>query len=110
VMTPVAGGGVILGFTKRLVCLDAKDLSTLWTSTSEPIFKRECHLIVSQDMALAFSNRGELRLFSFDRTGVKVLGRSDLCGQTWMHPTVVGPRLYVRDSEFLYCHSLGEGK
>ena len=61
----------------------------------------------SQDRGLAFSGRGELVLFSFDRQGVKILGKKKLCGQTRMHPTVAAGRLYVRDGQFLYCYDLG---
>jgi outer membrane protein assembly factor BamB len=108
VITPVAVGDLLLGLSRALVCLDtANDLSTLWSCKTEAIFKRDCHLIVSQDTGLAFSGHGELVLFSFDRQGVKILGKKKLCGRTRMHPTVASGRLYVRDGEFLYCHDLG---
>ena len=106
VVTPVAAGDRLLGLSRGLVCLDASKLSTLWIC-KELIFKHDCHLIVSQDTGLAFNNRGELVLFSFDRRGVKILGKKRLCGQTLMHPTVAAGRLYVRDSVFLYCYDLG---
>jgi outer membrane protein assembly factor BamB len=107
VITPVAAGDLVLGLSHALVCLDANDLSTLWSYKREPILNRDCHLIVAQDRGLAFSGRGELVLFSFDRQGVKILGKKKLCGQTRMHPTVAAGRLYVRDGQFLYCYDLG---
>jgi hypothetical protein len=54
-----------------------------------------------------FSSRGELVLFSFDRQSAKILGKKKLCGRTLMHPTAAAGRLYVGDSEFLYCFDLG---
>jgi outer membrane protein assembly factor BamB len=107
VITPVAVGDLVIGLSKRLVCLDAgKELGTLWTYSKETIFKRDCHLIISQDAGLAFSSHGELLLFTFDRQGATILGKAKLCGKTLMHPTLVGTRLYVRDGEFLYCYEL----
>jgi outer membrane protein assembly factor BamB len=107
VMTPVAVGDVVLGVSKGLVCLDAaKELATLWTVKNEMAFKKNyCHLIVSQDMGLAFSE-GTALLFSFDRKGAKVLGKAKLCQKAFMHATVAGDRLYVRDSEMVYCYDL----
>jgi len=108
VITPVAVGDLLVGVSHGLVCLDAASgLSTLWSCKSEAIFKRDCHLIVAPDRGLAFSGRGELVWFSFDRQEAKVLGKTRLCGRTRMHPTLAAGRLYVRDSEFLYCHDLG---
>jgi outer membrane protein assembly factor BamB len=107
VVTPVAVGDLVLASSKKLICLDAANgLNTLWTSKVKP-FSVDCHLIVSQDLGLAFSKQGVLALFSFDRQGVKLLGQAKLCEQTPMHPTLAGGRLYVRDSEFFYCYDLG---
>lgn len=106
VVTPVAAGDLILGQSKKLVCLDAANqLSTLWTE-KERTFKADCHLFVAGEIGLAFNARGEAALFSFNRVGVKLLGKKKLCGQTLMHPALAGGRLYVRDAEFFYCYEL----
>ncbi len=106
VMTPVLAEDLIIGVTKKLVCLDAgNELATLWIQ-SDKIFKTDCHVILANNVGLALSSRGELALFSFDRQGVKVLGKTKLCQRTLVHPTLVGSRLYVRDSESLYCYDL----
>jgi len=108
VMTPVAAGDLVLGQSKRLVCLDAADgLKTLWTEPAK-VFKSDCHLIVADGVALGLNNRGEAALFSFDRSGAKILGQAKLCQRTLMHPTVALGRLYLRDGEFLYCYALRE--
>jgi outer membrane protein assembly factor BamB len=107
VITPVAVGDLVLGVSKKLVCLDAADgLNTLWASKNEPTFRGDCHLIIANDVGLAFSNKGMLVLFSFDREGVKVLGKKKVSERTLMHPSVVGNRLYLRDSAWLYCYDL----
>jgi len=107
-MTPVAAGDLVLGQSKKLVCLDAADeLKTLWVERAG-VFKSDCHLIVAGGVALGLNNRGEAALFSFDRQGAKVLGQAKLCQRTSMHPTVALGRLYLRDGEFLYCYSLRE--
>jgi len=109
VSTAVVAGGLILGQSEKLVCLDAADpLQTLWTEEQEKAFQPDCHLIVSEDRGLAMNSDGELVLFCFDRQGVKVLGKKKLCQSTLMHPTVVDGRLYVRDSEHLFCFDLTE--
>jgi outer membrane protein assembly factor BamB len=106
VMTPVAAGDLVLGQSKKLVCLDAAaELKTLWTEPAK-VFKSDCHLIVADGVALGLNSRGEAALFSFDRNGVKILGQAKLCQRTLMHPTVALGRLYLRDGEFLYCYSL----
>ncbi len=110
VVTPVAVGDLILGQSKKLICLDASNkLVRLWAEGART-FKADCHLIVTQDRGLAFNKRGEVALFSFDRKGVKVLGEKKLCRQTPMHPTLADGRLYVRDGEFLYCYDLSDGQ
>jgi outer membrane protein assembly factor BamB len=105
VPSAVLAGDLILGHAERIVCLDAADgLKTLWTQDEEPAFQSDCHLIVAGGRGLAFNKEGELVLFRFDREGVKVLGKKSLCGKTLMHPTIAAGRLYVRDSEALYCY------
>jgi outer membrane protein assembly factor BamB len=108
VITPVAAGVLVLGQSKRLVCLDAADeLKTLWTDATK-VFKADCHLVVADGVGLGLNKQGEAALFSFDRKGVKILGQAKLCQRTLMHPTVALGRLYVRDAEFLYCYSLDD--
>ena len=78
---------------------------TLWTSKVRP-FPVDCHLIVSQDLGLAFSKGARTALFR-STAGVRVLlGQAKICEQTLMHPILAGGRLYVRDSEFFYCYDL----
>ena len=106
VMTPVATGDLVLGQSKKLVCLDAAhELKTLWTEPAK-VFRSACHLIVADGVALGLDSRGEAALFSFDHNGMKVLGQAKLCQRTQMHPTVALGRLYLRDGEFLYCYAL----
>jgi outer membrane protein assembly factor BamB len=109
VSSAVAVDGLILGQAGKLVCLDAAaQLRTLWRDEQEKTFKEDCHLIVAGERGLAFNNLGELILFRFDRQGLRVLGKRKLCQKTLMHPTLAEGRLYVRDSEFLYCYALTE--
>jgi outer membrane protein assembly factor BamB len=107
VMTPVAARDMVIGVSKGLLCLDAaNDLNALWSVKNEPAFKKNyCHLILAQDVGLAFSE-GTAVLFTFNREGIKVLGKTKLCKKTSMHPTVAGDRLYARDSEMVYCFDL----
>ena len=109
VSTAVAVRGLILGQGDKLVCLDAAaGLKTLWRDDQANAFQKDCHLLVSGDRGLAFNSTGELVLFRFDRQGVKVLDRRQVCQKTLMHPTLAGGRLYVRDSENLTCYALFE--
>ena len=108
VITPVLADGLIIGVTKKLVCLDAVNgLATLWTESDTMFKKCDWHVILAKDVGLAMSNYGEMAMFSFDRQGVKMLGKTKLCKRTLMHPTLVGSRLFVRDAESLYCYDLG---
>lgn len=107
ICTPVAVGSLILGQgDKRLLCLEAtaNGLKTLWAEENEKAFHVDCHLMAAQDRGLAMNSKGELVLFQFDRQGMKVLGKATICKKTVMHPTIVGGRLYVCDSEMLYCY------
>jgi outer membrane protein assembly factor BamB len=107
ISTPVSAGDMILGQAENLVCVDAAGgLKTLWVQETENAFRNDCHLILAEDRALAMNSKGVLVLFQFDRQGMKVLGKKTICKKTLMHPTVVDGRLYVRDSNSLYCYEL----
>lgn len=107
VSTPVAAGDLILGAAGELLCLNASDrLKSLWNDDQGDAFASNCHLIVAADRGMAFSSDGDLVLFHFDRQSMEVLGKKHLCGETLMHPSLAAGRLYVRDSQFLYCYNL----
>lgn len=109
VSTPVAAGDLILGVAGELLCLNASDgLKPLWSNDQEDVFASDCHLIVGSDRGIAFDSEGDLVLFHFDRKGMEVLGNKHLCGETLMHPSLAAGRLYVRDSQFLYCYNLNQ--
>ena len=109
ISTPVVVGDLLLAQYETIYCVDLKaGLKKLWIIEREEALEPDCHLIVAENRGLAFNNQGVLTFFRFDRQGIRLLGQKKLCNDTLMHPTVSGPRLFVRDNEFVRCYDLSE--
>ena len=105
--TPTVVGGLILGITEGLLCLDPADkLKMLWLTEKDDAFFGLSHVVAWKDRALVFGSNGTMVLIAPSRTGCKILGRKKLCMDTWSHPALMDGRVYLRDDKTFYCYQL----
>ncbi len=107
--TPTVVGGLVLGISNGLVCLDPNDgIKTLWIQKTEDAFQDMAHIVATGDRAMVFGDRGDMVMIRATREKCEILGRAKLCGGqakdavVWSHPAIAGGVIFIRDDKYLY--------
>lgn len=110
-LSPTAFGDLIFhAGADGLVCLDGKELKTLWSIGEDRALGSDLFLILAKDRGLAIGPNGHAALFSYSREGGKVISSVRISDGGWAHPVVAGTKLIARDKEAVYCYELGNSK
>jgi len=109
IATPTLQGGLVLGVSHGLICLDPNDeLKRLWIQNKEDAFQGMAHIVATNDRAMVFGDRGEMVMIRATRDNCEILGRAKLCGGqekgavVWSHPAIAAGVIFVRDEKYLY--------
>jgi len=109
IATPTLQGGLVLGISHGLICLDANDkLNRLWIQNKEDAFKGMAHIVATSGRAMVFGDRGEMVMIRATREKCEILGRAKLCGGSektavvWSHPAIAAGVIFIRDEKYLY--------
>ena len=102
--TPVVLDGKVFGCHGELVCLDAANLKTLWTS-DDKAFKDYASFIAGSGRVLVATVRGELILLRAGGARCELISRFQVFdeGDMLAYPALVGNHLYLRGSNSVRC-------
>jgi outer membrane protein assembly factor BamB len=96
-----------LAISAALRCVDAKTGKETWQQPK--VGKYHASLTrTGDDMLLMLNDGGNLILLEPDPKEYRELARAKVCGETWAHPALADGRLYVRDTDKLYCLELSK--
>lgn len=116
IATPTVLGGMVLGATDGLICLDpAERLKTLWTREDEDALLGMAHIVVGGDRAMIFGDKGEMVMVRATRHKCEMLGKAKLCPSAtkssvvWSHPAITRGRIYIRDEKYIYAWQMQTG-
>ena len=110
--TPVLAGGTLFGCCESLYGLDVSAGLKPLVKLDDPVFDDFCSMIAGPGRLLILSASGELLLLPTDsQSGGPKLERVQLFDteqDIWSHPALVGPFLYVRAPDGVYCFMVGQ--
>ena len=103
-MNATPHGDLVYGFSGSiLTAVDMRSGEIAWRHRG----LKEGNLVRRGDQLLHLGERGTLSLLQLGDAGVQLLGQTAvLSGRSWSAPTVVGPRVYVRNQEVLRAFDL----
>lgn len=113
--SPVIVGNRVFCVCEKMYCLDlANGLAEIWTA-EDPAFCDYAPLLAGDDRVLVLGRGGELLLIDATCDEFRIVSRQHLFedgpareAELYVHPALVGSRLYVRGEKELVCVDLSE--